>query len=623
MKIICDIETEQLDNPQKVWVVVCKEVESGEVRRFHPEQDGYADLSSYFSGISTVIGHNWLGFDGPVLSRLGRIATPSVIDTLVVSRLLNYEIEGGHSLEAWGERLRFPKKPFKKFSEWSEEMDSYCVNDVELTFLLYQEMKKYIEAPEWQQALNLEHRISILCNTLSTNGFHFDIEKAKATLWLYQKELNILDNNLEEEFLPKPKLKREVTPKVTKHGTLSKTDFRWVSDGNLTAFSDGAPFSLFEWVPFSAASPKQIVERLNEAGWKPTDKTKGHLEALKDPDHPKLSHFQKYGWRVSEENLATLPEDAPRSAQSLVQRLTLASRISDLEEWIGCYDESSGRIHGNFMHIGSWTHRMSHNHPNMANIPSAIELTDESPALDRYKAPMNQVLRALWCVPEDCFLVGCDADSIQLRVLAHFINDEEFSYALTQGSKANGTDPHSVNQRALGSICRSRTDAKTFIYAFLMGAGSPRIANVLGCTRSEADKAKENFLQRYPGYAHLRNVQTPRDADRGYFVGVDGRKVNVRDKHRVIAGYLQNTEVVVMKTANLIWQDQLEAEGIPFKQVDFVHDEWQTECPRDRRLAEYIGEVQARAIVLAGEKLRLNCPMAGNFRVGRNWYQTH
>jgi DNA polymerase-1 len=622
MKIICDIETERLDNPEKVWVVVCKEIESGEIKVFHPESSGFADLSAYWGTVTHVIGHNWVGFDGPVLARFG-IDSPGVTDTLVTSRLLNYEIEGGHSLEAWGERLRFPKKPFKKFSEWSEEMDSYCVNDVELTFRLYQEMLPYLEAPEWQQALKLEHRIAILCNTIGTNGFFFDIATAKSTLEEYQKLINILDNNLEKEFLPKSKLKREIVPKVTQHGTLSRVDFRWLDSDDLSSFSPGAAFSTFEFVPFSAASPKQIVERLNEAGWKPTDKTKGHLEALKDPDHPKLSHFQQYGWRVSEENLATLPEDAPRSAQSLVQRLTLASRISDLEEWIGCYEPTSGRIHGNFMHIGSWTHRMSHNHPNMANIPSAIELTDESPALDKYKAPMNQVLRALWCVPEDCFLVGCDADSIQLRVLAHFINDEEFSYALTQGRKEDKTDPHSVNQRALGSICRNRTDAKTFIYAFLMGAGSPRIAQVLGCSPSEATRAKDNFLERYPGYAHLRNVQTPQDANRGYFTGVDGRKVNVRDKHRVIAGYLQNTEVIVMKTANLIWHDQLEAEGIPFKQVDFVHDEWQTECPRDRRLADYIGQVQAAAIAEAGRRLSLNCPMAGNFRVGRNWYQTH
>jgi DNA polymerase-1 len=623
MKIVCDIETERLDNPEKVWVAVCKEVESGKVTVFKPYLDGFTDLSDLLGSADVVIGHNWLGFDGPVVERLGNIRDLRVLDTLVVSRLLNYEIEGGHSLEAWGERLRFPKKPFKKFSEWSEEMEDYCVNDVELTFRVYQEMLPYLEDDQWQASLNLEHRITILCNTLGTNGFFFDIAKAKATLDDYQYLLSILDDNLQKEFLPKPKLIREVIPKVTKHGTLSRTDFRWVEDGDLSDFSPGAGFSRFEWVPFSASSPKQIVERLNEAGWKPTDKTKGHLEALKVKNHPKLDYYNQYGWRVSEENLATLPEDAPRSAQSLVQRLTLASRISDLEEWIGCYEPSTGRIHGNFNGIGSWTHRMSHNHPNMANIPSKIELHEGSSPLDRYKAPMNELLRSLWCVPEESFLVGCDADSIQLRVLAHFINDEELTYALTQGRKEDKTDPHSVNQRALGSICRTRTDAKTFLYAFLMGAGVPRIAQVLGCSRRESEEAKENFLKRYPGYAHLRNVQTPLDADRGYFVGVDGRKVNVRDKHRVIAGYLQNTEVVVMKTANLIWQDQLIAEGIPFKQVDFVHDEWQTECPRDRALANYIGEVQANAIKAAGERLKLNCPMAGNFRVGRNWYQTH
>jgi len=622
LKIICDIETERLENPEKVWVVCCKEVDNGSNHTFHPERTGYSPLAAFFSGVDHVIGHNWIGFDGPVLARLGGIHTSNVTDTLVVSRLLNYEKPGGHSLENWGEALRFPKKPFKKFDQWSEEMDSYCENDVELTYRIYMEMLPYLEDPEWQASLNLEHRIAILCNTLSTNGFHFDIEKAKGTLTYYQYLLSILDDNLQKEFLPKTKLKREVLPRETAHGTLHRGDFRWLETDDLSSFSVGAPFSVYETVPFSAASPKQIVERLNEAGWKPTDKTKGHILAEKEGS-PKLDHFRTYGWRVSEENLTTLPDDAPKSAQSLVQRLTLASRISDLEEWIGCYDETSGRIHGNFNGIGSWTHRMSHNHPNMANIPSKIEVDDKTPALDRYKAPMNQVLRGLWGVPEDCFLVGCDADSIQLRILAHYINDEEFTYALTQGRKEDKTDPHSVNQRALGSICRSRADAKTFIYAFLMGAGSPRISQVLGCEVKDAEKAKANFLERYPGYAHLRNIQTPLDARRGFFEGIDGRKVNVKDKHRVISGYLQNGEVVLMKTANLIWEDRLNQEGVPFKQVDFVHDEWQTECPRDRRLAEYIGQAQSDAIRVAGETLRLNCPMQGNFRVGRNWYDTH
>jgi DNA polymerase I-like protein with 3'-5' exonuclease and polymerase domains len=156
-----------------------------------------------------------------------------------------------------------------------------------------------------------------------------------------------------------------------------------------------------------------------------------------------------------------------------------------------------------------------------------------------------------------------------------------------------------------------------------MGAGVPKLAQVLECSTADAAKAKENFMERYPRYAHLRNIQTAIDAERGYFVGVDGRKVMVTDKHKVISGYLQNAESVTMKLANQLWTQWLRQEEIPFLQVNFVHDEWQTEVPRDRNLAVYVGETQARAIKEAGEILELRCPMKGSYRIGRNWYETH
>jgi len=52
------------------------------------------------------------------------------------------------------------------------------------------------------------------------------------------------------------------------------------------------------------------VERLNECGWQPYEKTKGFIEAEKNNEVEKLEHYSKYGWKISENNLATLPKDA-------------------------------------------------------------------------------------------------------------------------------------------------------------------------------------------------------------------------------------------------------------------------------------------------------------------------
>jgi DNA polymerase-1 len=623
VKIVCDIETERLENPEIVWVAICKEVESGKVTVFKPYLDGFTDLSDLLRSADVVIGHNWLGFDGPVLERLGGVRDLRVLDTLVVSRLLNFNQLGGHSLESWGERLGYSKGVHTDFSQYSRDMETYCARDVDITLKLYEKFRPYLEADYWQPALELEHRIAELCTTIGNNGFHFDVGGAKALLREYTFLLSSLDESLAQGFPPRYIPIREITPRGTAYGTLHKGDFRWIEDGDLSPFTVGAPFTRIAAKEFDPASPKEIVRRLNQAGWKPTDKTKGHIIAEQEGDEAKLEKFREFGWRVSEENLATLPETAPTAARTLVHRLTLASRISDLEEWIACYEPSTGRIHGKFLHIGSWTHRMSHNSPNMANIPGVIEIDEGSLELDRYKAPLNRSLRALWGAPEDRFLVGCDADSIQLRVFAHYIDDEEFTFALCQGSKKDKTDPHSVNQRALGPICKTRQHAKTFIYSFLMGAGVPKLAQVLECSTRDSSQAKDNFMERYPKYAQLRNVQTPKDAARGYFIGMDGRQVVVTDKHKVISGYLQNGESIIMKRANLLWVDRLNREEIDFRQVNYVHDEWQTEVPRDRNLALYVGQVQAEAIKLAGEELNLKCPMMGSYRIGRNWYDTH
>jgi DNA polymerase-1 len=107
---------------------------------------------------------------------------------------------------------------------------------------------------------------------------------------------------------------------------------------------------------------------------------------------------------------------------------------------------------------------MAHQNPNTANIPNEFDTAGR-------KKLLGKELRSLWCAPKNRLLVGCDAEGIQLRIFAHYINDPEFTDALVKGKKDDKTDPHSLNQRILGSVCKSRAAAKRFIYALLLGAG--------------------------------------------------------------------------------------------------------------------------------------------------------
>jgi DNA polymerase-1 len=275
---------------------------------------------------------------------------------------------------------------------------------------------------------------------------------------------------------------------------------------------------------------------------------------------------------------------------------------------------------------------MAHRNPNTANIPREFH-EDGSPKL------LGREMRSLWRAPKNRLLVGVDAEGIQLRIFAHYIDDKEFTDALVKGSKANKTDPHSLNQRVLGEVCKSRQAAKRFIYALLLGAGIGKLSQILGCSEAATRDALARLFEHYTGFKLLKDTVIPRDARRGWFLGIDGRQILLpgateRDRgHLCMSGYLQAGEAIVMKKAALRWNKQLEQEENLGRWlfVNMVHDEWQTEWKNNVDVAKRISKIQADSLREIGEELRLKCPMAGSYwnddikdyTIGINWYQTH
>lgn len=631
MKVVIDIESDAIDNPKNIWVIVCREVESGDTHVFRelttrPEES--ERFKRYCEKVSLWIGHHIIKYDLPIINKLlgtNISLIKNLLDTLVVSRLVYQGRPGGHSLENWGNLLGYSKDLFNDFTKWSIELENRCIKDTEINLKIYNYLLKYISSDIWKQSIETEHYTEYLTYVLNTNGFYFNSTQAL----IYQKELNnelqSLLKKMESSFPPKAKFVKEINPRETLKGTLNAAQFKWLNSKDLTPFSPNEPFSLISFEAFNPSSPKQAIERLWEFGWKPFEKTDAHKDLIKevqrkkkkDPeDEQRLKHFSIYGWKLSDNNLETLPEDAPESARMLSHWLKVRSRYSTLQTWLDAYRPSSGRIHGRFMAIGAWTHRMSHNNPNMANIPRETDKFGK-------EAYYGKEFRELWTASPGKKLIGVDAASIQLRVLAHYMNDPAFTKAVISGSSKDGSDPHSLNKKALGDICKGRDPAKRFIYAWLLGAGVDMVAHILECSRDQAQIAVNNFIEFYPGLKVLKTEKIPFDARRGYFEGFDGRFVSVASEHLVLAGYLQNGESCIMKTAAKIWYPRLIKEKIPFKFINFVHDEWQTEVDDDDDLCDYVGGIQADAIVKAGEILNLNCPQAGEIKKGYNWYQTH
>jgi DNA polymerase I-like protein with 3'-5' exonuclease and polymerase domains len=216
----------------------------------------------------------------------------------------------------------------------------------------------------------------------------------------------------------------------------------------------------------------------------------------------------------------------------------------------------------------------------------------------------------LFNTPDDRVLVGADASGLELRMLAHYMNDSNYTNEILTG------DIHTANQHAAG--LKTRDQAKTFIYAFLYGAGDAKIGSVVGGSASHGKKLKADFLENTPALAKLRKEVT-KNAESGFLTGLDGRRIRVRSQHAALNTLLQGAGAVVMKQAIVILYDLLER--VDFKLVAQVHDEWQIECrPED---ADFIGKSCVNAMVFAGELLQLNCPLDGEYRIGNSWADTH
>ena len=312
--VAMDIETESLD-PQYIWVVCAEDVDTGERETFcnlttiPEERDRFV---RYCNDIDHFVFHNGLGFDVQVINKLlGQVIdTQKVIDTLVVSRLVQYdrmkddlairnslkkdyktekELEkrypkkllNKHSLGAWGCRLGDFKIGFTDFSKLSDEMIEYCQQDVAVTVKVYGHFKKVIQSPDWQESLRCEHDIQMLCEDMRSNGFFFDEDKAEELLGEIQTRMEDLEQSFQEDFPPKLTEVNRIKYRRKADGSLFSSVTKAQEKYFATALDksvDPPELVCYEYINFNPASPKQRIERLWEAGWEPFEKTKGHIE---------------------------------------------------------------------------------------------------------------------------------------------------------------------------------------------------------------------------------------------------------------------------------------------------------------------------------------------------------
>tara|TARA_R110002096_G_scaffold160268_6_gene326380 strand:+ start:2073 stop:3809 length:1737 start_codon:yes stop_codon:yes gene_type:complete len=578
MTLILDIETDGL-HPSKIHVCVTKDLNTGIILSF--QEDKKESLKKYLKRYDTIIGHNALSFDIPILNRLWsmEIEEDKIFDTLLVSYLVRADIKGGHSLRSWGERFNYPKIEFEDFENLSPEMIKYCTQDVNITGKLYKYLVKLIKTKKFSdKSVLLEHKIRSIINKQQDKGFLLDVKKAHFLLSEVKQKADLIERDVLKEIPYSIKQERTVNIRTKKDGGMSSIGLKQIDNWQKVV---GGDFNLVSFEPFNLASPKQIIEHMEEYGWKPIDYT------------PKGSP------RINEKNLASVSSSAPKAIQRLAEWKMLQTRYKTVETWLDEVDEND-RVHGRVITMGAVTSRMTHAKPNMANIVSSGK-------------PFGVECRECWTVPGvDKVLVGMDAKGLELRMLAHYMNDKDFTEAVISG------DPHTLNQKAAGLPTRSA--AKTFIYAFLYGAGSAKIGSIINGSSSAGEALKTKFLSNVPKLNTLiKSVN--KSAGKGHIKGLDGRRLYVRHRHAALNTLLQGAGAIVCKQWAVFVDEEIDSRQLDANLVNTIHDEQQYEC--SHKDAEELCFVADYAIQKVGEYYNMTLPLNADAKIGRTWAETH
>jgi len=589
MRLVFDIETNGIDftkgdhveQAHTVWCIYTKDVDTGR-EKYWAKDDGpfqYELLQlciQYLEQADELIGHNIIEFDIPVLGNLFNFRPRGrLTDTLVLSRLLNPDRDGGHSLESWGERFNFSKSEFSDFSRYSEELLGRCRQDVLLNERVYKTLS--VEAEGWGESVKLEHDIADIIRRQSEHGFYFDVDKARSLLEAVVEQINDIDRDLLCDSSFRVDTLATISKPFTVAGKMGVVAKRAAENSNIDSSLIAGPFSSFAYSPINLDSDQQLKTWLLEKGWKPDEYTPTGL--------PKVT-------------TSSLEKFTPIGPKVLL-RGQLAHRRGQIEGLIS-FVRSDGRISGGANPCGTNTGRMRHRR--IVNIP-------------KVKAFMGFEMRSLFIATPGKILVGYDAKQLELRILAHYIGNDDYADRIINGTKDN--DVHVLAARAGES--NDRDVGKTINYALIYGARDARLGSIVGGSRATGAKIRAALYREIPGLESLvKGVDTA--AKRGYLVGLDGRKVYVRSGKSPLNSLIQSGGAICMKWIAAYLDDWIDEDG-PLKKVLDMHDEAQWEMPPEdfNRFKGYVIDTFDECT----KHFKLRCRLEADVKRGRSWAETH
>ena len=625
---IADLEADGLlDTATQVWCGVFKELNTGEVKKFYPDgTDFVASMLSFMDTIDVLIMHGGILYDWPLLKKLhGYDFKGKKVDTLIMSRLQDPKRfipphcpnkTAPHSVEVWGYRVGEGKPEHDDWSQFSEAMLHRCTKDVEIQEKIYHYLREEAKGFRWRDA------------TLLTFNLFTNLQRQQEYGWLVDKDhmyscikmLTHWIDRIDKAIIPllplvieveEVKVKgeyRHVSKPFKKDGTYTSHTEKWRERvaGGLPVDVRG-PYSRINIRYTDLNSNKEVKEYLLASGWIPKEWNTSRETG--ERTSPKLSKDDPF-------------EGIQGGIGRLVaRRVQCKQRRSIIEGWLGVI-RLDGRIPSvitNLAVTGRATHK------NIVNVPGGNSF-------------FAAWMRKIFITKPGWKLVGTDSDACQIRMLAGRMNDDDYTNTILNGNAKDGTDMHTINQKAAG--LDTRDDAKTFFYGFLFGAGDAKVGRIVGGTAKDGARLKAQFMQGLPALGRLLEALTNEwkktakqrynkkfgrmELYNGIITGLDGRPIKVPSEHMLLVYLLQSDEAIMMAAAYNIfhkWMDDKYTFGVDYGTVCWYHDEWTVECREE--IASAVGALAEKAIEWAGNFYNIPCPHKGHAQIGNNWWEIH
>jgi DNA polymerase I len=597
---VWDLETDNLyDDVTKIHCLVLYDINRDQTFTYGP--DSIAAGLEHLATADVLIGHNILFYDIPVIRKLYpfyTFAAARIIDTLICTRLIwpkekLYEtdeeqytqvpakLRGSASLKAWGYRLSDYKIEFKDFTEYSQEMLDYCIQDVNVTTKLLKHIQKQSCS---EPALKLEHDFALAIEKQIRSGFPFDVDACLDLVDDLRTKQAVLEADLKELFPPK-RIETVFVPKVNN-----------ASRG----YVKGEPFTKVAHEEFNPGSRQQIVDRLQtKYGWVPEKST------------------EKGNPMLDDDVLSALPYP---EAKPLAEYMLIKKRLGQIADgnnaWLKLVNNETGCMHGDVITNGCITGRCAHRNPNMGQVPASY-------------SDYGKECRSLFHAPEGWTLIGVDAKALELRCLAGYLaywDNGNYARVVTDES----IDIHTYNQEMFG--VPTRDIAKRLLYGLLYGCGALKAGTIIDpnekdevVLRKLGSTAINSFMQGIPALKELKDRIAHNIAKREHLIGLDGRPLFCRSDFKGLNVLLQSSGALIMKQVVIELHNKMYDLGYIYghdwQQHGMIHDEIQVSCPP--AMVDTLTSVALEAFPASQQFFGFQCLIEGDAHVGYSWDQTH